>query len=207
LKRWITLAARIGTVFIAISLALCLVSLIPIGTVNEEKNELTLLPETFAIHYTVPYLYFLNPQIGVWMTLESNGTLNLKLFNLHYNNVSDWLYQHSPTHNWTTTLLEEFTTAHSAYLTLEQSVLNGTTIFEYVPPKMENATVILSNPTSAVVHLSYENKTIKVVASPGRVFLALIITAPLGILFTVPRIVLALREKRKTKKTNTPTAA
>jgi hypothetical protein len=204
MKRLVIVTANIGLVLIALCSAFYLVSLIPQGDLGKkETGRRTLLPETFQILY-IAYSRPLNPQTGVRIVLKTNGTLNIILFNTHYNDTVKWLSQHSPTPNWNTTLLAEFVASNSSHLTLEQTVTSGGNFtFEYVPPKVENATVIVSNPTSAAVYLVYENKTIIVVASPERIFLALMIGVPLGVALTVPWMAYSLKEKQKIKKTAT----
>jgi len=187
-------------VLIALSLALYLVSLIPQGTVGlSEKDERTFAAQTFEITYT-SYRVPLNPQLGVQIVIQTNGTLNIKAFNLNYTEVFGWLDERSPSHNWNVTLLEEFVVAHQESLVRDQNVPAGNTTFTYIPSKIENSTIIISNPTSTVVKWSYENKTITVIASPERIFFALMLTAPLGVVFSIPWVVTLLKHRRGTKR-------
>lgn len=191
---------RVGMVLIALSLALYLVSLIPQGTVGlSEKDERTSAAQTFHILYT-SYRIPLNPQIGVQIVIHNNGTLNIKAFNLNITKVVEWLDQQSPSHNWNVTLLEEFVEAHQESLVRDQDIPAGNTTFTYIPSKIENSTIFVSNPTSTVVQWSYENKTITVIASPERIFFALMLTAPLGVVFSIPWLVTSLKHRRETKK-------
>ncbi len=190
-------------VLLAISLALYLASLIPQGSLYPSRGSRLLLPGKFDLDAT-PSLHSLNPQLGMQIIFESNGTLNMKVFDLNYSDVREWF----TAHNWTATALEEFETSHSSDLTLARNIQSGNTTFEYVPPKIENATVIVSNPpTSAAVRWSFDSKDIEVIASPERVSLALMIAAPLGVVLTMPRIVLTSKERQRTKKTTPITSA
>lgn len=185
---------------LAISLALYLASLIPQGSLYPSSTRpRLLLPGKFDLDAT-PSLHSLNPQLGMKIIFVSNGTLNVKVFDLNYSDVEEWFIAH----NWTATALEEFETSHSSDLTLARNIQSGNTTLEYVPPKIENATVIVANPpTSGAARWSFDSKDIEVIASPERVSLALMIAAPLGVVLTVPRIVLTLKERRKIKKTTT----
>ncbi|MEM2102034.1 MAG: hypothetical protein QXM22_00800 [Candidatus Bathyarchaeia archaeon] len=200
MKRWITVAGRVGMVLVALSLALYLVSLIPQGVVGlSEKNEVTLKAQTFEIIYT-SYRIPLNPQVGVRIRTSTNGTLQVKAFDLNITKVFEWLGEHSPARNWTVTLLGEFVASHAEFLVKEQEIPAGNTTFIYIPSKFENSTIIFSNPTLTTVKLSYENDTITVIAEPERIILALIITTPLGVALSTPWIVATLKQKLETKK-------
>jgi len=200
MKRWITVAGRIGMVLVALSLALYLVSLIPQGVVGlSEKNEVMFKPQTFEIIYT-SYRIPLTPQVGVRIHISTNGTLQAKAFDLNITQVLEWLGEHSPARNWTVTLLDEFVASHAEFLVKEQEIPAGNTTFIYIPSKVENSTIIFSNPTSTKVKLSYENDTITVIAEPERILLALMITTPLGIALSTPWIAVAIKQKRENKK-------
>jgi hypothetical protein len=184
-----------------VSAALYLVSLIPSPNARKISPETQiLLPETFDIHYTsTPES--LNPATGIQINAETNGTLNFRIFNLDFYTVIGWFAQHDPSNNRTLQILDEFTTTYSSQLMRDFDVTSGKFFVEIVPPKIENATVLVANPTSAVVSWSYETKTVNIVASHDRIFLALIITVPLGIALTVPWLATSFGERRKTKKT------
>jgi len=185
-------------VLIGIALALVLVSLFPSlqSSSNPSKGTRVLLPGKLSLEATAsPDL--LTPQFGFRIVFTSNGTLNMKVFNLNYDYVQAWFTSHG--RNAST--LEDFAATYSSSLTLERDIPNGNTTFEYVPPKIENATIMVSNPsTSVVIQWSFDSQNISVIASPERIFLAYIIAAPLGIALTIPWIVLTLREKTKAKE-------
>lgn len=196
MKRWINLTARVGMMLIVISLALFIVSLMPQSEqYKEPPTQEMILPQTYSIIFSSQYATPLSPQMGIHIILVTNGTLNLKLFNSHWNYTFSWVPIRGNINQ-----LEEYAASHPANLTLEQNIPSGNTTFEYVPSKIEGATMIVSNPTSSAVQLRYENITFNVIASSDRVFLALVITAPLGIALTVPRIVSTFIERRRTKK-------
>ena len=159
------------------------------------------MPGKFSLEATASS-HLLNPQFGIQIIFTSNGTLNMTVFNLNYNYVQPWFISHG----WSASALENFTATYSSRLTLERDIPIGNTTFEYIPPRIENATVIVLNPTSAAIQWSFESKNISVIASPERIFLAYVITAPIGVALTIPWIVLTLREKMKKKKPPAPRA-
>lgn len=177
------------------SLALYLASLTPQGSLYPSGRFRTLLPGKIDLDAT-PSLHAINPQLGMQIIFRSNGTLNMTLFDLNYSDVTKWF----SAHNWTVAALEEFEATYSNDHILEQTLQSGNTTFEYFPSKIENATVIVSNPTSIVVRWNYNSKDIEVIATPEGVSFALIITVPLGVALTVPWLVLTSRERRRNKK-------
>lgn len=187
-----------------VSAALYLVSLIPSPNARNLRIQTQILPPgTFDLHYaSTPEV--LNPLTGIQITAETNGTLNFKIFSLDYYTVIGWLTQHYSSaisvQNMTLQILDEFSATYSNYLTRDFNVTSGKIFIEYVPPKIENATVIVANPTSTAVSWSYEDKIVNVVASHDRISLALIVTVPLGVALTVPWLATSFSERRKTKK-------
>jgi hypothetical protein len=193
------LTARIGIILLMVSAALYLVSLIPPSNArNSWEGPQTLSPQTFDINYaSTPEV--LNPLTAIQITAQTNGTLNFKIFSLDYYTVIRTLNTSLPSQN--IQILDTFTATYSSYLVRDFNITRGKVFIEYVPPKVENATVMVTNPTSAAVSWSYEDKIVNVIASHDRIFLALTITAPLGVALTVPWLVTSFGERRKTKKT------
>ena len=184
-----------------ISAALYLVSLIPSSNTRNlrRENPQILPPETFDLHYaSTPEV--LSPLAGIQITAETNGTLNFKIFSLDYYTVYGALNTSLPSQNMQ--ILDAFTAKYSSYLVRDFNVTSGKIFVEYGPPKIENVTVIVTNPASTTVSWSYEDKVVSVVAAPDRIFLALIIIAPLGVALTIPWLATSLGERRKAKKTD-----
>jgi hypothetical protein len=176
------------------------VSLIPSPNARNLRVQTQILPSgTFDLHYaSTPEV--LNPLAGIQITAETNGTLNFKMFSLDYYTIYRTLNTSLPSQNMQT--LDDLIVTYSSYLVRDFNVTSGKIFIEYVPPTVENVTVIVTNPTSTAVSWSYEDKIVNVVAAPDRIFLALIITAPLGIALTIPWLAISLGERRKTTKTD-----
>jgi len=179
-----------------ISAALYLVSLIPSSnTRNLRRENPQILPsETFDLHYaSTPEV--LSPLAGIQITAETNGTLNFKIFSLDYYTVYGALNTSLPSQNMQ--ILDAFTAKYSNYLVRDFNVTSSKIFVEYGPSKIENVTVIVTNPASTTVSWSYEDKIVNVAASQDRVFLTLMITTPLGIAPTIPWLATKLGERRK----------
>lgn len=186
------LLAHVGMVLVMISLAVYLASLIPHGSLYPSSASQLLLPGKFNLDAT-PSLYAINPQLGMKIIFTSNKTLSMEVFSLNYSDVEKWLNGR----NQNATVLTEFEAAYSGDLILRQNISSGTTTFEYFPPKIENSTVIVSNPTSHAAKWSFNSKDIEAVAAPENVFLAVVVMASLGVALIIPWLVFALKEKRK----------
>ena len=72
MKRWTIFLGRGGTVLIAISLALLLVSLIPPAQLGTSGGGTLIHPKTFWPSY---FERLLTPQQGLQVTMTANGTL------------------------------------------------------------------------------------------------------------------------------------
>jgi len=181
-----------------VSAALYLVSLIPPSDVRNKRTKTQVLsPESFDLHYaSAPEV--LNPLTGIQITAETNGTLNFKIFSLDYYMVYRTLNTSLPSQNMQ--ILDELKVIYSSHLARDFNVTSGKAFIDYVPPKIENITVIVTNPTSTAVSWSYEDKIVNVVASQDRIFLALMITAPMGVALAIPWLATSVGERRKTKK-------
>jgi hypothetical protein len=97
--RWITLLGRIGTVILAIGLALFVFSLIPSGTRYEPGGSQPIGPEQYMLEELWVYL----PQTGLQISVES--TDNVRVYLLGVSQVE--LY------NWKTLLREAYADSES----------------------------------------------------------------------------------------------
>lgn len=192
LKRWIIFLARIGGVLVAISLAFYLASFIPRGSLYPSSHSELLLSGKFNLDAT-PSLYAINPQLGMKIIFTTNKTLRMQVFSLNYSDVEKWLNDR----NQNATVLAEFEAAYSGDLILRQNISSGATTFEYFPPKIENATVIVLNPTPHVAAWSFNEEDVEAIATPGSFSLALIIATSLGVVLILPWLTSTLKEKRR----------
>jgi len=120
----------------------------------------------------------------------------MEVFSLNYTDLEEWLGKR----NKNASVLAEFEATYSSDLVLRQNISSGTTIFDYFPSRIENATVIVSNPTLHAAKWSYTTKDVEVIAAPESVFLAAVIMTSFGVALIIPCLVFTIREKRKTNK-------
>jgi len=195
MNRWILLTARLGIVLLLLGAGLFLANLMTpanatrIGGLSEVFSS-----QTFDIQYSsTPEL--LNPQTGIQITVDTNGTLDFRIFSLDRHTVQSALNTSLPSQN--SQILDQFTTEYSSHLVRDYEVTSGKTVIAYVPPDVENVTIIVTNPTSTAVSWSYQTDQVNVIASQDRLSLALGITVVLGVAMTVPWLALSLRRKAK----------
>jgi hypothetical protein len=210
LKLWKIILARTGLVLLMISLALYVASFIPRGPLpftssssSPSDPKQRLWPGQFDL-YATPSLQAINPQVGMKIIFTSNKTLNMEVYSLNYSIVAPALKfsengRGTNGQNQNATALAEFEAAYANDLILRQNISSGTTTFYYFPPKIENATVIVSNPTPHVARWSFNSEDIEAVAAPESLSLALIIATSLGVVLILPWLVFTLKEKRETK--------
>jgi hypothetical protein len=134
----------------------------------------------------------------------SNETLSMEVFSLNYSVVAPALGfsengRGVTGRNQNATAFAGFEAAYAGDLVLRQNISSGTMTFYYFPPKIENATVIVSNPTPYVARWSFNSEDIEAVAAPESLSLALVIATSLGVVLILPWFVFTLKEKRKAK--------
>lgn len=200
MKRWTILIGRIGTVFLAIGLALLLVSLIPPmgGQTSSHMGTLYLDPETWRdLHGEV-----LTPQQRLSLRITANAALNVYLFELSSHIIYSWINEHHPeptTIPWNVTYFEEFLQANQESVFWQREIHNETIEHEYTPTKVANATVVLSNPSSDIINIDYSASTATLIAPTGKVQTLAQWTIPLGFVLALPWIINSLRAKTRSR--------
>ena len=120
MKRWITLLGRGGTILIAISLALLLVSLIPSARTAPIVDTTEVAPDTFTPlrSLPIPFESFferrLTPQQELEMEFTTNGTVTAYVLEVTAQSILNWisLQQRILARDFNLTRLEEFLAAH-----------------------------------------------------------------------------------------------
>lgn len=128
--------------------------------------------------------------------------MSMEVFSLNYSNVAralNFSEGHRGANGWNqnATAFAQFEEAYARDLILRQNISSGTTTFEYFPPKIENATVIVSNPTPHAAVWSFNEEDIEAIAAPESFSLALIIATSLGVILFLPWLISTFKEKRR----------
>ena len=196
MKRWTTVVGRGGTVLIAISLALLLVSLIPqINLMTLEGRTPPISPErVFATNSQV-----LNPQQGVQVKVTVEGTLKVYLLEMSVelqfvngifvNGIFDY--------GFNLTDLQEILEEHPDRIIWEREVENGEYKRSYTPTRVMNATLVFHNPSldeEAIV--DYEITLISTVAPGEKVRNIAYWITPIGIILAIPWLVNMWKQRK-----------
>lgn len=195
MNRWMLLAARIGTVLVTISMALFLVSLIP----AREQTAFLHSGQLASSEFRMIHLPDLTPQMGVHVSVETNDTLTLYMLGVRDDNVTRWISEHKGSDKnydmLNTQNLIAFLDAHPNVVSRQENV-TGETEFEYVPTKVEEASLALANFGNTQVTLECEISVINLVAPREKMRMATQIMVPTGLLLAVPWIGFSWKEKR-----------
>ena len=148
MKREITLLGRGGTVLIAMSLALILVSLIP---PNAQPLSEGYLPVSSELVHLIP-IQVLTPQYGLQLSITAQGTLDIYMLEADY-----WVLavEIGKVTNTTTSGLEEFLKANPNLILWQYQINDEKYKRSYVPPKVVNTTLALSTPSSDNIQIEY----------------------------------------------------
>ena len=158
MKRWIIFLGRGGTVLLTIGLALLLVSFIPSAQLGSQGGT-TAVPPNWVQDFIEQIL---TPQQGLQITVTANGTLDVYILEVS----SQVLYLGVDDNFLNVAGLEKFLEANPSLIGWHNEVNNGTIMHEYVPTKVTNATLVLSNPSSEYVPVDFEVSIISRIA-PG----------------------------------------
>jgi hypothetical protein len=185
MKRWTTLLGRVGTVLIAISLALLLVSLFPSAQLTTSGFS-TAIPPKWVQSFTETIL---TPQQGLRITIAANGTLDVYILEVSSLDLYQWVAEiraRALDDFLNVTDLEEFLAANPSLIGWYDEVSNGRIEHEYVPTKVTNATLVFSNPSSEYVSVDCEASKTSRIAPGTKVRNLALWTTPIGLILTIP---------------------
>lgn len=211
MKRQIVLLGRLGTVIVAIGLALLLVSLIPTYPGMTFANSEQVPPGTFQPLARVPFdnlftnatFYFeyfttLTPQQELNVKLTCNDTIDAYLLKMNSNTLFQALNSSSGnSHN--ATLLEDYLRANPEEIAWQGQVAEGTV--DYTPTAIINATLIFSNPSQNTILLQYDGKILNLLAPANKARTLAFGAIPIGFILALPWLI-DLRKHRNHKVRN-----
>jgi hypothetical protein len=177
MKRWTTVLGRVGTVLIAISLALLLVSIIPQIQMFRSEGAGPLLPGGIRVVFNQANL---TPQeeVQLAVTVEGKATVYLLEMNLErqmVNGTVDYAFD--------ATDLQE----NLDLIIWEHEVENEEYKRSYTPTRLMNATIVVYNKQdSETAHLEYELTVTSALAPKEKVLTIAYFAAPIGIILAVP---------------------
>jgi len=197
MSRRTTILGRGGTVLIAISLALILVSFLPSQQMGSGDGITDVSAGTFSPLNRFPpffaplnsyYDTVLTPQQGVELELTANGTITAYILEVNTQTIFNWIseQQQVPARDLNVTRLEEFLEAHPNAIGWQHEINKETIKHTYIPTKVTNVTIVYSNPSSENIGVnhSYSEKTFT--APSNKVRDIAFWTTPIGIILAIP---------------------
>lgn len=202
MKRWLLVLGRVGTVLIAVGLALLLVSLIPSTTTSSFVGSHFVAPDTFeplgvnsgpfadmnATFYS-QFFSTLTPQQELKVDLECSGSIQVFLLKI---SMMDLMNNFSGTEH-TSTLFEEFLQANPEVISWQGEILEG--VVDYIPTEVVNVTMVFSNPSSNKISIEYSGSILNLLAPAEKVRTLAMWVIPIGFVIAFPWF-LGLRKSR-----------
>ena len=180
MKRWTTVLGRVGTVLIAISLALLLVSLIPQLPLSTARGGTYLSQDQFSIVFNPGDL---TPQQEVQVAVTVEGTLRVYLLEI---SVEFQFVNGTFDYDFNLTDLQKLLAEHPDQIIWEREVENSYYKRNYIPTRVTNATVVFYNPSSESAYVEYDVALKSSLAPGDKVRTIAYCAAPIGIILAMP---------------------
>lgn len=168
---------RIGAVLLAVCGALAILVFIPSAKIGMSIDMAYLLkPETLTL--SGPQLSSLNPQVSVRIKLDTNTTVELYIINfppdilrktIEYDNL---------------TKFDEFKQNNTDKILLDKEINEGSTVLEYTPSGLVNASFIIVNRNLHAANISYKIELLTSIAPKVRIIPTITYLAPIGAALT-----------------------
>ena len=192
MKRWTTVLGRVGTVLIAISLALLLVSLIPQINLVTSAGVMPVSPEQVSTTNS----QVLNPQQEVQVAVTVEGTLTVYLLeiNVEVQFVNGTFFDY----NFNVADLQELLQEHPDRVIWEREVENGDYKRSYTPTRVMNATIVFYNPSdSETAYVEYDVALKSSLAPRDKVRTIAYCAAPIGIVLAIPWFLNSWKQRKQ----------
>jgi len=191
MKRWTTVLGRVGTVLIAISLALLLVSLIPQIDLISYRGGTSVSPEQVSTTGS----RVLNPQQEVQVAVTVEGTLTVYLLEI---NVELQFVNGTFDYNFNVADLQELLQEHPDRVTWEREVENEDYEWSYIPTRVMNATIVFYNPSdSETAYVEYDVALKSSLAPRDKVRTIAYCATPIGIILAIPWLLNSWKQRKQ----------
>lgn len=195
MKRWPVILGRVGTVLIAIGLALFLISLIPPAQSSNAGNGS--IRESWQPYYETT----LTPQQTLRVSVTANGTLDVYMLETSTGAIERWIAEQNPNEVGNVTYFDLFLEANSSLIAWQGEVHSGTIDHEYSPGMVVTVAFIVSSHGSDYVSFDYSVSVISGKAPAAKVQTLSEFAIPVGIVFTIPWLNELLRARRRAQDT------
>ena len=200
MKRLKIILGRSGTTLVAISLALLLVSVIPQPQYYRSEGSGNRLPERFSI---ISSQQDLTPQQELDITVTVEGTVKIYLLEMHSqlqfsvdNGTEEGLEELNKSLNQVEQLVKETIETQPDKIIWEREIQNGSHHRIYIPTRIINATLVIYNPTSEMVHTEHTVLLKSSLAPTEKVQTIAYGAAQIGILLALPWLMDSWKQRK-----------
>ncbi len=186
MKRWMIFLGRGGTVLLSIGFALLLVSLIPPAGIASRSGQGRLSSESFLI----PFGRVLTPQQGLEVTITADDTITVYILEVSQEIIDAWIIEQPPPGP---PRLEDFLEENPDVISSQKEAREVK--IDYMPTKVMDVTLALSNLSSEPVNFSFDYLITSVVAPGTKVRNLAQWTIPIGFVLALPWLAQLWKEK------------
>ena len=180
---------RIGTILLAICLALAILTLIPPASLGTSMRGITYLtPKTYTF---VGSSLTLNPQISIRAEFATNNTIKFYIMNLPRENIT------VETLTGNLTQFKEFMERNADKILLNKTIDSGNVTVEFTPGGIITASFILLNQNPDVANISYKIELLASIAPNVRIIPVISYLSPIGAIFAGQWVFIKFRNRRK----------
>jgi len=189
MKRVSLTLGRIGTVLLAMCLALAILIFIPPASFGITSSGMSILmPETFMF---IGGPLSLNPQLFIKAELSTNTTIKFYIINLPREDAIKWVRIGNLTQ------FEEFIENNAEKVLLEETISGESATVEFTPGGIVNASFIVLNSDSHAAAINYKIELLASIAPKVRIIPAIAYLGPIGAILTGQWIFIKIKDRRK----------
>ncbi|HDI12357.1 MAG TPA: hypothetical protein ENF63_02050 [Candidatus Bathyarchaeota archaeon] len=189
MKRVSLTLGRIGTVLLAMCLALAILIFIPPASFGITSSGMSILmPETFMF---IGGPLSLNPQLFIKAELSTNTTIKFYIINLPREDAIKWVRIGNLTQ------FEEFIENNAEKVLLEETISSESATVEFTPGGIVNASFIVLNSDSHAAAINYKIELLASIAPKVRIIPAIAYLGPIGAILTGQWIFIKIKDRRK----------
>ncbi|MCD6243359.1 hypothetical protein J7K06_06755 [Candidatus Bathyarchaeota archaeon] len=192
MKRISTVLGRIGTVLLALCLALAILVLIPpanLGISTSGASQLN--SETFTL--IGGSSLSLNPQIFVKVSLDVNTTIEFYIINI----LQQKIIEEAGFYNLTK--FDNFMQDNADKILLNGEVSKGSTTLEFTPNGLVNATFIIVNRNVHAASVNYKIELLTSIAPKVRIIPTITYLGPIGAVLTGQWVFVEIKNRKREK--------
>jgi len=184
-------------------LALILLSLIP--PAKEEGADFSetviLQPQTFSVSNSFFLSQPFDPQHGLCLNAQANISIRICLLDISKDYFEEWISNYSienqqPLLTFNASALEAFLHSHQGLVVKQEDMADREVEFQYVPTKIANITLVLSNSNDQNANVNYHVELLRFIIPNERSFNGAKFAIPIGSILVCPWLSSKWKQKR-----------